>query len=91
MANSKLKKKIGVGRHLSSIKRARQTKKRRMRNKGAVSRMKTEVKLVRLEPTLENLKKAVPRIAKSAKKGVIHKKKASRLISRLAKAVNKAK
>lgn len=90
MAIERLKKKVGVGRHPSAIKRARQTKKRRSRNRHVISTMKSSIKAVRSELTAEALKKAIPLIAKTAKKGIIHKKKASRLISRLTKAVNAA-
>lgn len=88
MAIERLKKKIGIGRHHSAIKRARQNVKRRMRNKNTISTMKTAVKNVRQTATKEALAKTVPLIAKTAKKGIIHKKKASRLISRLTKATN---
>jgi small subunit ribosomal protein S20 len=53
--------------------------------------MKTAIKGVRAEGSAEALKKAIPLIAKTAKRGVIHKRKAARLISRLTKAVNNAK
>ena len=85
------KKKMGVGRHSSAIKRARQTLVKRTRNKHDISTVKTVVKAARLAPSAETLKKATPIIAKAAGRGAIHKKKASRLISRLAKAANKAK
>jgi small subunit ribosomal protein S20 len=85
MAIDRLKKKMGVGRHASAIKRARQNKKRRARNKMAMSKMKTAVKAARSARSAEGLAEAIPVIAKTAKKGVIHKRKAARLISRLAK------
>lgn len=91
MAIERLKKKTGVGRHASAIKRARQDKVRRARNRHAMSHMKTVIKRVRTEKTAEALKLAIPIIAKTAQKGIIHMKKASRLISRLTKAVNSAK
>jgi len=88
MAIGKLKKKLGVGRHASAIKRSKQSEKQRMRNKDALSEMKTAVKKVRTELSKEILAKTIPVIARTARKGVIHKKKASRLISRLTRAVN---
>ncbi len=88
MATDRLKKKIGVGRHMSSIKRARQTETRNARNKHTLSTMKTSVKKARTERTQEALKETSRVVAKAATKGVIHKKKASRLVSRLAKATN---
>lgn len=86
-----MKKKMGVGRHASAIKRAKQAKVRKARNRHSLSTMKTAVKAARIEGTQEALKKAIPIIAKSAKSGAVHKKKASRLISRLTKAANKKK
>ncbi|MBT3182645.1 MAG: 30S ribosomal protein S20 [Deltaproteobacteria bacterium] len=75
-----------MGRHMSSIKRARQTEIRNARNKHVLSTMRTSVKKARIENSPEALKVTIPVIAKAAQKGVIHKKKASRLISRLSKA-----
>jgi len=91
MAIDRLKKKIGVGRHASSIKRARQTDKRRARNKSVMSKMRTSVKAVRAEGTEESLKAAIPIIMKTAQKGVIHRRKADRLVGRLQKHVNAQK
>ncbi len=82
------KKKVGIGRHLSSIKRARQAEKRRVRNKDKVSAMRTSIKQVRLEPTAENLKKAIPVIAKTGGSYGIPKRRADRVIGRLTKLVN---
>lgn len=87
MAIERLKKKIGKGRHASSIKRDRQAIKRRARNKQAISRLRTAVKKVRSSRSAEDLKKAIPIIAKAGGKGFIHKKTASRIISRLAQFV----
>lgn len=84
---TKLRKQIGKGRHASSIKRDRQNEKLRQKNRSAVSRMKTAVKKVRAERTEESLKAAVPLIARTASKGIVHKRTASRLISRLTKTV----
>jgi len=83
----KKKKKLTKGRHVSAIKRNRQSEKRRVRNKHDLSLMKTVVKAVRTSRTAEALAKAIPLIAKIAQKGVIHRRKASRLISRLTKAI----
>ncbi|MFH2013037.1 MAG: 30S ribosomal protein S20 [Pseudomonadota bacterium] len=81
--------------HKSAIKQDKQSKKRRMRNMQTKSYMKTVTKRVRTgvdEKDLENanqaLAKAIPAIDKAASKGVIHKKTASRKISRLTKKVN---
>ena len=81
--------------HKSAIKRARQNEKRRMRNKSTKTRMKNIVKGVRLtanekskEAALAELNNAKSIIDNAAKKGVIHKKTASRKISRLSRLVN---
>jgi len=81
--------------HKSALKRARQNEERRMRNKSTKTRIKNIVKDVRLdvsenskELALTKLDTAKSIIDKAAKKGVIHKKTASRKISRLSKTVN---
>jgi len=88
MATDRLKKKIGVGRHHSSIKRARQTEKAHERNRSRISRMRTAVKAARANPGADELKKAIPLIMKTAQKKNIHRNKASRLISRLTRRAN---
>jgi len=83
-------------RHKSTEKRARQNKKRYLYNRAIKSSMKTRIK--NLLTTLETknkesvypeLKKVISSINRAASKGVIHKKTASRKISRLTKMVNK--
>jgi len=81
--------------HKSAVKRARQNEKRRLRNKSTKTRTKKIVKSVRLavnekskEAALSELNTAKSIIDKAAKKGVIHKKTASRKISRLSRLVN---
>ncbi len=79
--------------HKSALKRARQDEVRRMRNKAVKTRVKNIIKDVReaasknesKESLLKSLDTAKSIIDKSAKKGVIHKKTASRKISRLSK------
>lgn len=73
----------------------RQSEARRLRNVGYKTRVKHAVKEVRTavadkstEKAKENLIKAVSIIQKSSSKDVIHKRKASRKISRLARQVN---
>jgi len=81
--------------HKSALKRAKQSENRRLRNMGYKTRSKNIVKEVR-EAAAENnkekavaaLRKATVIIQKSASKGVFHKKKASRKISRLARQIN---
>lgn len=86
MATDRLKKKIGKGRHLSAMKRQRQNEKRRARNKAARSALKTAIKKARTLKTKEEIAKTVPAIDKAATKGIIPRKRASRLISRLSRA-----
>lgn len=81
--------------HKSAFKRARQNEKRRIRNKSTKTRVKNIVKGLRLsvsekseEAALNELNTAKSTIDKAAKKGVIHKKTASRKISRLSRLVN---
>ena len=83
--------------HPSAIKRAKQSKTRKLRNLAHRTRAKSVVKEVRalLESndtaqTQEKFKKAVSTLHRSVSKGVIHRKKASRKISRLARAVSRA-
>lgn len=82
--------------HKSAIKRDRQSKVRRLRNRMNKSAMKTAVKQV--EEALvageeaqakDALIAAIPVIQRTAAKGTIHKKTASRKVSRLTKRVNK--
>jgi small subunit ribosomal protein S20 len=84
--------------HKSAEKRDRQNKSRRARNIAAKSALRTKVKTV--DTAVEDKKKAdaaaalktaAPSLAKAASKGIIHKKNASRKISRLTKKVNALK
>jgi len=82
--------------HKSALKRARQSKMRRLSNLGYKTKVKRAVKEVRAAlsnnsagEARENLVQAVSIIQKTASKGVIHKNKASRKVSRLARQVNK--
>ena len=82
--------------HKSAEKRNRQSQDRRLRNRVNKSQMKNAIRKVNdavvagsQEEAKEALLKAIPVIAKTASKGTIHKKTASRKISRLAKSVNK--
>jgi small subunit ribosomal protein S20 len=81
--------------HKSALKRARQNEVKRIRNKSVKTKMKKIVKDVRLsaseksnEAALTKLNIAKSTIDKAAKKGVIHKKTASRKISRLTRLVS---
>lgn len=84
--------------HKSAEKRDRQNKIRRERNISAKSALRTKVKTVdaavegkKKTEAAAALKAAAPALAKAASKGIIHKKNASRKISRLTKKVNALK
>lgn len=81
--------------HASALKRARQNQTRRKRNVAYKTKIKSIVKDVKTvisekasTEAAETLKKAVSLLHKSACKGVIHRKKADRKISRLSRQVN---
>lgn len=81
----------------SGVKRHKQSLKRRIRNRHVRSTVKTAVKDVRSEiargpgeKSAEILSHAASILARAGSKGVLHKKTASRKVSRLAKAVHKA-
>lgn len=74
----------------SARKAARRIERQTEVNKGRRSRMRTEVRRVEeavsggdKAAALEALKVAAPLLARSAQKGVVHKKTASRKVSRL--------
>jgi small subunit ribosomal protein S20 len=78
--------------HTSTIKRERQTKARRARNQAVLSRLKTLLKKARTALEMKDSNKAqqtlslaISALDKAASKGVIHKNKASRTISRLSR------
>ena len=84
-------------RHKSTEKRARQNKKQYQANRAVKSSVKTGVKnlLTVLEAkdkegSTSQLKKVISTLSKAASKGMVHKKTASRRISRLTKRTNKA-
>ena len=81
--------------HKSALKRAKQNEVKRLRNMSYKTRVKKAVKEVRdavasdsEDQARESLRKAVSITQKTASKGVIHRKKASRKISRIARQVN---
>jgi small subunit ribosomal protein S20 len=81
--------------HKSAIKRAKQNEIRNFANKSNRTRMKNVIKHVRVaideksaEKAQAALATAIPVIQKAAKQGAIHRKNASRKISRLARQVN---
>ncbi len=85
-----------MARHKSAQKRARQDVKRRERNRTLRSRTRSVVKTLRAELEAgaagldEKLREAESALRKAATKGVIPKRRASRQVSRLTKARNRA-
>ncbi len=81
--------------HKSAEKRSRQAQAQRLRNRINKSKIKTVVTKLdeavasgSADDAREALRKAISTVAKTASKGTIHKKTASRKISRLTKRVN---
>ena len=85
--------------HKSAIKRARQNKKRCLKNAATKSRMKTLIKHVHTavaakeekEKVEITLSEAISAIDKAANKGIIHKNTANRKKSRLCQNIHAAK
>lgn len=79
--------------HLSTIKRARQSKKRRLRNRMTKTAVRKAEKQVRLAQNKEDatarLREADSVLDRAVSKGVVHRKTVSRHKSRMAKHVNK--
>lgn len=81
--------------HKSALKRILQNERRRVRNKHVKSSVRTGVRHVREaikegqgDEARTRLKLAISQLNRAASKGIIPKKRASRLISRLTKGVN---
>lgn len=75
----------------SAKKALRQSKKREARNKKVRGALKEAIKNFRKNPKEKDLSKVYSIIDTAAKKHIIHKNKAARLKSRLAKLLNKKK
>ncbi len=80
--------------HISALKRVKQNRKRRLRNRAAIGEMRTAIKMFRLlvaEKKAEFTHTAPPEIYalidRTSKKGVIHTNTAARYKSRLAHAI----
>jgi len=79
----------------SAKKRARQSIKRKARNKSVISNLKSSIKAYKTaldsgEDTKDLLlRKVISLYDKAAAKGVIHKRNASRNISKISKTINK--
>jgi small subunit ribosomal protein S20 len=85
-----------VAHHKSALKRIKQNERRRLRNKHAKTTVRSAVKKVRVDIGLGNASSAQEKLAHAqqlldrvAGKGIIPKKRASRLNSRLQKAINR--
>lgn len=81
--------------HKSALKRDRQSQQRRLRNrnnrtqvKNAIRKINEAVAAQSVESAQEALRSAIPVIDRAAVKGAIHKKNASRKVSRLTRKVN---
>lgn len=81
--------------HKSAAKRSRQAQVRRLRNRMNKSKMKTAIHKLDAaiaagspEEAQDALKTAISIVAKTASKGTIHKRNASRKISRMTKRFN---
>lgn len=83
--------------HPSAEKRHLQSLKRNARNRAARAQLATQVKKARIEIAEKKsvqggeVSKAISIIARSARKGLLHKKTMSRRISRLMKQANALK
>jgi len=84
--------------HPSAIKRHRRSLKRKLRNRSVKSQVHSAVKSAQeaiggadATQAGETLRTAMKVLGKAATKGVIHRNTASRKISRLARALNRAK
>ncbi|HWM87128.1 MAG TPA: 30S ribosomal protein S20 [Kofleriaceae bacterium] len=82
--------------HKSAEKRNRQRPKRQLRNRTALGSMRTALKKARAALDTKSaeatalIKQAVQQIDKAVTKGVVHRRTASRLISRLSRRSNTA-
>jgi len=78
--------------HKSSIKRIRQTEKRRLHNRYFAKSMRNAIKKLRntedKKTATEQLSSVLSLIDKNAKRNIIHKSKAGNLKSKLTKHVN---
>ena len=79
--------------HKSSVKRIRQTDKKRFHNRYYAKTARNAVRDLRATTDKNEAEKALPRVSsmldKLAKKNIIHRNKAANLKSKLAKLVNK--
>ncbi|MCL5746849.1 MAG: 30S ribosomal protein S20 [Patescibacteria group bacterium] len=72
----------------SAIKKLRQDKKREKINKKMRDFLKTAIKKTRKNPSMSSVRDTVSLVDKASKKHILHKNKAARIKSQLAKIVN---
>jgi small subunit ribosomal protein S20 len=72
----------------ANIKNIRKTRKQHARNKGAITNARSQIKIVRQTKSQKDLAVAYKKVDSICAKGKIHKNKANRIKSRLAKAAN---
>lgn len=75
----------------SAKKKMRQDKKRRLTNLKVLNELKETILQAKKTPSAEALKRAYSAISRAAKKKILHKNKAARLKSRLAKKISQEK
>ncbi|MBN2360056.1 MAG: 30S ribosomal protein S20 [Deltaproteobacteria bacterium] len=85
-----------MAKHKQALKRHRQSVKREARNRAVKSALRTIVKKARTglesgKPEATAVEIAKRSIDRAASRGVLHKRTASRRVSRLARALNRAK
>lgn len=85
-----------MGVHASAIKKDRQALRRRQHNRTMMAALKTAVKKVRTAVTARDttgakhaLAEMVPTLSRAASKNLIHRNRASRLVSRLTRHTNR--
>lgn len=85
-----------MGVHASAIKKDRQALRRRQHNRTMMATLKTAIKKVRTAVTARDaagakraLAEMVPALSRAAAKNLIHRNRASRLVSRLTRHTNR--
>lgn len=85
-----------MGVHASAIKKDRQALRRRQHNRTMMATLKTAIKKVRTAVTARDgagakqaLADMVPTLSRAASKNLIHRNRASRLVSRLTRHTNR--
>ncbi len=85
-----------MGVHASAIKKDRQALRRRQHNRTMMATLKTAIKKVRTAVTARDaagakraLAEMVPALSRAAAKHLIHRNRASRLVSRLTRHTNR--